>query len=406
MNENIIFKLKALQSVEPEEAWVAENKRNLMERLPAFGVKNDVFLSSANIFGAKHKFSLNFLVPRHLAISFTSLVVVLASGIITVGASQSSLPGEALYPVKKVGEQVALAVASEENKPKVEIEQAGKRLEELAQISQKSSDVDQQAKVEQLVAEFESKVNSANERLSQLSDKGKGDSAMKDKVVSAAQVVTAQSEKYSEVLAKTTESMPGSMKDSVADSVASATKTTEKTNMGALMVIVEAKNDGQLTEDETSKVQKRIEKMEESLKSMETSIISEKSCSEAENDKTVLMQRETQKTEETANCTKKEDLDNKKELIAEAKKELEEAKNKMNGKDLIGSLNVLASVTERVARFETGDFTREENGSVAGDSTEGDLPSNSDEQSGATEGSNSKEIESGSAVVDGVTASE
>lgn len=405
MNENIIFKLRALQSVEPEEAWVAENKRNLMERLPAFGVRNDVFLSSAKIFGAKNKFSFNSLMPRHLAVSFTSLFLVLASSIITVGASQSSLPGETLYPVKKVGEQVALAVASEENKPKVEIEQAGKRLEELAQISQKSSDVDQQAKVQQLVAEFENKVSSANERLSQLSDKGKGDSAMKDKVVSAAQVITAQSEKYSEILAKTTESMPDSVKDKVAVSVASATKTTEKTNMGALMVIVETKNDGQLTEDETSKVQKRIEKMEESLNLMETEMLSEKSCSEIEKNKTVL-KGEVAETDGAINCTKDEDLNNKKELIAEAKKELEEAKNKMNGKDLIGSLNVLASVTERVARFKIGDFTKEENGSVAGDSTEGDLPADSEEKSGTTEGSKTKEGESGSVGVDGVNASE
>lgn len=404
MNENIIFKLKALQSVEPEEAWVAENKRNLMERLPAFGVKNDVFLSSAKIFGAKHKFSLNFLVPRHLAISFTSLVVVLASGVITVGASQSSLPGEALYPVKKVGEQVALAVASEENKPKIEIEQAGKRLEELAQISQKSSDVDQQQKVEQLVAEFESKVSSANQRLSQLSDKGKGDSAMKDKVVSAAQVVTAQSEKYSEVLAKTTENMPGSVKDSVAVSVASATKTTEKTNMGALMVIVEAKNDGKLTEDETSKVQKRIEKMEESLKLLETAMLSEKSCSEVEKSGTLLKVEKVTETDETINCTKEEDLNNRKKLIEETKKELEEAKNKMNGKDLVGSLTVLASVTERVARFEAGDFTREENGSVAGEKIEGGfLDSVGDAMNGSGLGDNNK---SEGEKVDGGVASE
>ena len=237
MQEDIIYKLKALQSIEPDEAWMAEKKGRLMERFSVYGVKNDIFVSSQDVYARQSKFDLRHLFPSGMAVSLTSLAVLLTGGMVTLGASQSSLPGESLYSVKRAGEQMALAVASDQDKPRLEIELAGKRLEELAQISQKSSDSDQHQKVEQLVSEYQSKVSSASDHLQQLSGTG----ADKDKVASVAKVVTQQSEKYSGVLATTTQSLPATIKTQVANQVADATITTEKTNISALMVMVDTK---------------------------------------------------------------------------------------------------------------------------------------------------------------------
>lgn len=384
MQNDIFFKLKALQSIEPEEAWKIENKKKLMEKA-AFGVRSGVVLSEAS---PRKGFGIASLLPNHLAVSFASLLFVLTSSILTVGASQSSLPGEPLYSVKKMGEQFALAVASEENKPKVEIEQAGKRLEELAEISKKTSDAEQHKKVEQLVAEFESKVSSANARLVELNDKGKGDSTMKNKVASAAQVVNEQSEKYSDVLTKTTEVMPESVKDKVAGSVANAVTTTEKTNMSALLVIVETKKDDPVTEDETTKIQKKIEKTEETLEIMEDEIAKEKACSE------VAVEN---------SCIANDALNEKKTKIAEIRKQLEDAKAKMSGKDLVGSMGDLTAIAEKIENFgKKTEVVVTDSGTVAGDSTT-DVTDSGNVSSGS-EIPQSDWIESG--VVDGGSVSE
>jgi len=343
MQEDIIYKLKTLQSIEPEEAWKAEKKRKLIEKVSVFGVKNDIFLSSSDIYATKQKFNLGALIPNRLAVSFTSIVIVLTSGIFTVGASQSSVPGETLYSVKKASEQVALAVASQEEKPKIEIEQAGKRLEELAQISQKTSDANQHQKIEQLVADFQDKVDSANTHLSQLNEKGKSDTSVK--VASTAKVVNEQSEKYTEVLQKTTDSLPETVKEKVAEKVADATKTTEKTNIASLLVMVESKEQ-QDTEDIAAKVQKTVEKAEAKVNELSvqttTAVATQVVCSEAD------IKNNTAATDSV--CSSKDKNAENVVIAEEAVKKLEEAKENLKNSNLTDTLRSVSEVTEITAQ--------------------------------------------------------
>lgn len=348
MQEDIIYKLKILQSIEPEEAWQADRKRKLMEKISVFGVKNDIFLSSGDIYSEKPRFSFKNLMPSRLAVSFTSFAIILTSGIFTVGASQSSLPGDALYPVKKAGEQVKLAMTSEENKPKVEIEQAGKRLEELAKISQNTSDSEQHNKVEALVAEFQAKVDSANAHLGELSEKGSNNV----QVAAVAKVVNAQSEKYSEALQKTTQSLPEVVKEKVAVQVADATKTTEKTNISALLVMVET-NDDTNSEEIAALVQKTVEKAEVKLTELSaqtsSAVVTQAACS-ADDIKNDVATADSV-------CASK-DLSAGNVVIAEeAQKELVKAKENLNNNNLIDTVKSVAAVTEITATIGTASNT-------------------------------------------------
>lgn len=343
MQEDIIYKLKTLQSIEPDEAWKMDRKRKLMEKVSVFGVKNDIFLSGRDIYAQKPSFNFRNLLPNRLAVSFTSIAVLLTSGIFTVGASQSSLPGETLYPVKKATEQVALAVASEQDKPKIEIEQAGKRLEELAEISQKTSDTNQHQKVEQLVTDYKDKVESANTHLNQLNEKGKTDGSVK--VASVAKVVNEQSEKYTQVLQKTTDSLPETVKEKVATQVADAAKTTEKTNISALMVMVETKQE-QNTQEVAAKVQKTVEKAEVKLNVLSaqtaTAVVTQAACAATD------IKNDTAAQDSV--CASKDISAGNVVITEEAKTKLEEAKESLKNDNLTDTLKSVSEVTEITAQ--------------------------------------------------------
>lgn len=359
MQENIIYKLKTLQSIEPELAWQIEKKRKLMEKISVFSVKNDIILSSNDIYSKNTKFNIRNLVPGYLAVTLSTIMVILTGGVLTVGASQSSLPGETLYPVKKVSEQVALAIASEQDKPKVEIEQAGKRLEELEKISQKASDSDQHQKVQQLVADFQQKVDSANTHLIQLSDKGQTDGSIKTKVADVAQVVNEQSEKYAVVLQKTTDSLPDTIKVKVADQVADAAKTTEKINLAALIVMV-SNDPSRNNEEITARVQKTLENAEVKLNG-----ISEKENTVAATPEIAPGTGTDTKAAVCTSKTKDTKADQVKNIDAgnvaiteEAKKELDKAKENLKNNNLIDTLKNVEEVTEITDKVTSVDGTK------------------------------------------------
>lgn len=318
-----------------------------MEKISVFGVKNDIFLSTSDIYATKPKFDLRALFPDRLAVSFTSVIILLTSSIFTVGASQSSLPGETLYPVKRVTEQVALAVASEQDKPKIEIEQAGKRLEELAQISQKASDSNQHQKVEQLVTEFQQKVDSANAHLAQLNEKGKSDSSVK--VASVARVVNEQSEKYTEVLQKTTDNLPEAVKEKVADKLIDAAATTQKTNLTSLMVMVES-TDEQNKDEVAAKVQKTVEQAEVKVNELSvqtaTAAAAEPNCATPATD---AKPETTTPAAESTVCPASQAQENV-VITEEAKKKLEEAKENLKNDNLTDTLKSVSAVTQITAQ--------------------------------------------------------
>lgn len=325
MQEDIIYKLKALQSIEPDELWMAEKKRRLLERFSVYGVKNDIFLSSKDVYSRTAKLDLRHLLPNGMAVSLASLTVLLTGGMVTLGASQSSLPGDSLYMVKRASEQMALAVASDQDKPKVEIEQAGKRLEELAQVSQMSSDAAQHQKVEQLVSEYQRKVTDANDHLARLS----GGSADKTKIADTAKVVTEQSEKYTGVLQTTTSSLPTTIKDKLAVQVADAAKTTEKVNISALMVMVETK--GPEDQEVANKVQATVANMEAKVNEAAAVPASPgaESCSGEADGETKIGAAATLPASGASSVA------------------LDEAKAKLSNNDLMGSLESVATIIEQ-----------------------------------------------------------
>ncbi len=338
MQSDIIKQLKALQSIEPDKAWQTAERGKLMERASAFGV-DDVF-TIREIKEEKPGFSLRNLFSSRLAVAMTSLAVIITSGLMTVNASQSSLPGDKLYAVKKAGEKVALAVASEEDKPKIEIKQAGKRLEELAEVSKNAGDKD---KAEALVAEFQAKIDSANTHLEQLSAKGKTDTSVK--VADVAKIVNEQSEKYTQVLQATAQAMPDEMKGQMAVRVADASVATQQTNLRALLVMVESPAETTIPQEEiAAKVQTAVEQTQAKIDviAQQTTATSSTDCTEPVAEEPLAAQEPVAAEGICPLGTNPKDA----VKTEEAQKEMDKAKENLKNNNLADTLKSVVAATQ------------------------------------------------------------
>lgn len=260
---DVISQLKSLKEVEPNENWVVSVREEILTNAPINDdldvnfiekpSKLDNLMYIYESISRKYKF-----VPSLASMS----IVLLVGSFVTVTAAKTSLPGDPLYAVKIANESLMLAVTNDDDKPSVEMEIAGIRLEELTEVSKKASDAGQQQKVEQLVKTFEEKVASANDKMSKISQKSE-----KKKVARVAKQLNNQTSKYSELLAKTNEGLPSVVKDKVTDQIASALSATEKANMDALLILVESNQ--QIEEKEISDaeiteiIMKKVEEINE-----------------------------------------------------------------------------------------------------------------------------------------------
>jgi ribosomal protein S17E len=74
------------------------------------------------------------------------------------------LPGDLLYPIKKITEKSQAVFLPEEEKPKLNLELANKRLEELSEIAQKN----EVKKLAPAISEFQANVSEAAKSLTKL----------------------------------------------------------------------------------------------------------------------------------------------------------------------------------------------------------------------------------------------
>ena len=105
--KEVIEKIRLLKQIKPEKKWV--------------------FLTKERILGKPIFFP--FLKP-----AFAGLLFIL----IIFGLSFTSLPGEPFYLIKKLVERGQTVFVPEEERPKLELELANKRLEELSKIAEKN----------------------------------------------------------------------------------------------------------------------------------------------------------------------------------------------------------------------------------------------------------------------------
>jgi hypothetical protein len=115
--KELIQEIKKLKQIKPEKEWVVLTKRQIL----GSDQKSGIFEIFSPIFKP----------------AFASVVTLgLLMGIFVF--AQNALPGEPLYPLKKITERAQAFFVAPKDQPKLELEFTEKRVEELNQIVQKN----------------------------------------------------------------------------------------------------------------------------------------------------------------------------------------------------------------------------------------------------------------------------
>ncbi len=127
----IIQKIKKLRQIEPEKDWVVLTKKQIVgfedvQTKHSFSFTDQILACLTP--GVKHKFNYK--------LALATLGVILVSGGAAIGFSQAALPGDLFYPVRKFADKTGYLFVSKNNQPKLGLEIANKRLEELTIIAQ------------------------------------------------------------------------------------------------------------------------------------------------------------------------------------------------------------------------------------------------------------------------------
>lgn len=211
VNKDLIEKIKELKGIKPSQEWLDSTRHNLVTEIDSNQITNS---KSVNI--------LNWLrQPQSVVLALCLLLIFIAGPWLTLEASQSSLPGELLYSVKKASEGIQATVTSKENKTQLQMEFAGRRLEELAKLSNDFSPEEEVIKAKKVISGFEGNLANISQYVKEIS---------KEEVVAIAEKTV----KLKQDLDKTKEQAPLEIQADLAE----AEKAVEKINRQILAVLM------------------------------------------------------------------------------------------------------------------------------------------------------------------------
>lgn len=123
--KDLISKIQELKSIKPRENWVLFAKNNIFKESNQLPIKEQIsFISVLRGFSFQPKMALSFLALFGLFVS-------------TFSFAQQSLPGDLLYPIKKIVEKSQSALVPDTDNAKLDnqLSLVNKRLDELTEIA-------------------------------------------------------------------------------------------------------------------------------------------------------------------------------------------------------------------------------------------------------------------------------
>jgi hypothetical protein len=127
-NREIVKNLRKLAEIKPSTEWLDLTRDNFISQIN-WEKRQGIFNSRPTGFLSLFK---SF---QTVALAACFLIIFVGGPWLTVVASQVSLPGEFLYPIKRVAESIQSRIASKEKQSKLQIGFANRRLEEFAKLT-------------------------------------------------------------------------------------------------------------------------------------------------------------------------------------------------------------------------------------------------------------------------------
>ena len=197
----IIHYLKSFKHLDPDKGWFLGNR----EKLHKFIRKHSW---SPNPLGSFFPFLKNFrFAPILAAISILSL---LSGGIVV--ASQESLPGAAVFPVKLLAEEAEKFFARDDfSKTEVHLKLAERRLEEIIKITTSRDPEENQEEIRENIERFKARATDAENFLLKLNGENKRDEEKLRLVLKLGE----NFDKHQEVLEMIEETVPEQAQESI-----------------------------------------------------------------------------------------------------------------------------------------------------------------------------------------------
>lgn len=148
--QQLIRQLKELRDIKPRQGWVILAKNRILAE-PVFTQDE------------AHNGIFSFFPLFRYKLAFAPIVSVLII-IGLFGFTQKTVPGDALFSVKRMTETAQMAFSSNIEKPKTQLKLANKRLDELSQIAQ----ANQVRSLDPAIKEFQASIAQATQDLSEM----------------------------------------------------------------------------------------------------------------------------------------------------------------------------------------------------------------------------------------------
>jgi len=140
---NFINKIRGLRQIRPSKDWVVFTKKRIFEEEPVIARQYEKENSRGQASTDSPFVSINRLF-REMGVVFnhkfafaTVFSLMILFGVL--GFARISLPGDFLFPIKRMAEKGQAVFISQENQPDRDFEMAQKRLKELAKVIQNNS---------------------------------------------------------------------------------------------------------------------------------------------------------------------------------------------------------------------------------------------------------------------------
>lgn len=350
-NKQIVAQLKKIKSLEPigkaRENWVASNREILMHQINPQGKTSEKDFS-----GYYWEFIYSNLQQKVLR---PALMAVLVFGAYfgysaTSMAAKASLPGEALYPIKVLGENLALATTiSDEAKVKLKMDFVSRRGDELQQLARQPEDTEGKTEnISQTVKKITQDVDEVKDKL----DKMNSQDSDADSVINTAKTIDEKTLKVEKDIVDAHAALTTEVKKEVAKEVKEAIVKTEEVGTKALTVIVDKADKSEVKnsvtdKDITDRVSERIKNAEASVQA----IAGEAKKISSTTPNTVLEKVVTSSTNgSTTSTTIKEavkDVTETKPTLAQ--ETIDQAKDLLESKDFSGALQKIQETKVIVA---------------------------------------------------------
>lgn len=185
MDRFIIRKIRNLKQVRPDSSWLASQKSFLLSEISR---------------GPEQKREPSLFLKPSFALALGIIVLITSLGTVgIISASQNSLPGDFLYPVKTAFEQTQMTFTSgEANKTELSIKIASHRMDEFTQLMDKP---EKKEDIEKTVQKFTEQIVSVQENIDKLKQKNS------EKAAEVAELIKAQLIAYEQTLIQTREQM-------------------------------------------------------------------------------------------------------------------------------------------------------------------------------------------------------